>query len=42
LVAAHVESMALWPPGFALIPAVFSVLGAGIAEVSTKKFRRLA
>lgn len=42
LVFARLESLGLVPPGFALIPAVFSLLGAGIAEVSTKEFPRLA
>jgi hypothetical protein len=42
LVSARLESLGLVPPGFALIPAVFSLLGAGIAEVSAKKFCRLA
>jgi hypothetical protein len=42
LVSARLESLGLVPPGFALIPATFSLLGAGIAEVSTKKFHRLA
>jgi hypothetical protein len=37
----RLESLGLVPPGFVLIPAAFSMLGAGIAEVSTKKFRRL-
>jgi len=42
LASARVESLGIVPPGFALTPAAFSLLGAGIAEVSTKKFRRLA
>jgi len=42
LVSARVESLGIVPPGFALIPAAFSLLGAGIAEVSTRKFGRLA
>jgi hypothetical protein len=42
LASARLESLGLVPPGFALIPAAFSLLGAGIAEVSTKRFRRLA
>ena len=42
LVSARLESLGLVPPGFALIPATFSLLGAGIADVSTKKFHRLA
>jgi hypothetical protein len=42
LVSARLESLGLVPPGFALIPAAFSLLGAGIAEVSTKKFLPLA
>jgi hypothetical protein len=40
-VSDRLESMGLVPPGFVIIPAAFSLLGAGIAEVSTKKFRRL-
>ena len=39
LVSARVESLGIVPPGFAVIPAAFSLLGAGIAEVSTKKSR---
>lgn len=39
LAFARLESMGLVPPGFAIIPAALSVLGAGIAEVDTKKFR---
>jgi hypothetical protein len=39
LVFARVESLGVVPPGFGLIPAVFSLLGAGIAEVGTRKFR---
>jgi len=35
-VSDRLESMGLVPPGFVLIPAAFSLLGAGIAEVSTK------
>jgi hypothetical protein len=42
LVSVRLESLGLVPPGFALIPAAFSLLGAGIAEVSNKKFRRPA
>jgi hypothetical protein len=42
LVSARLESLGIVPPGFGLVPAAFSLLGAGIAEVSTKKFRRLA
>ena len=42
LVSARLESLGLVPPGFVVIPAACSLLGAGIAEVSTKKFRRLA
>ncbi len=38
----RLELLGLVPPGFAVIPAVFSLLGAGIAEVCTKKFGRLA
>jgi hypothetical protein len=41
-VSARVESLGLVPPGFGLIPAAFSLLGVVIAEVSTKKFRRIA
>jgi hypothetical protein len=40
-VSGRLESMGLVPPGFVLTPTVFSLLGAGIAEVSTKKFRHL-
>jgi hypothetical protein len=40
--ATRLESLGLVPPGFALIPAAFSLLGAGIADVTTKKFHRLA
>jgi hypothetical protein len=36
LVSTRLESLGLAPPGFAIIPAAFSLLGAGIAEVSTK------
>lgn len=42
LVAVRVESLGLWPPGFVLVPAVFSLLGAGIAEVNTRKYLHLA
>jgi hypothetical protein len=42
LVAARLESLGVVPPGFALMPAVFSLLGAGIAEVSADKIRRPA
>jgi hypothetical protein len=42
LVSTRLESLGLVPPGFVSIPAAFSLLGAGIAEVSTKKFRRVA
>ena len=41
-VSGRLESLGLVPPEFALIPAAFSLLGAGIAEGSTKKFGRLA
>ena len=41
-ISVRVESLGLVPPGFGIVPAAFSLLGAGIAEVSTKKFRRLA
>jgi hypothetical protein len=40
-VSDRLESLALVPPGFWLIPAAFSLLGAAIAEVSSKKMRRL-
>jgi hypothetical protein len=42
LVSARVESLGIVPPGFAVIPAAFSLLGAGIAELSTKKTGHLA
>jgi hypothetical protein len=42
LVSARLESLGIVAPGFGLIPAAFSLLGAGIAEVSPKKCRRLA
>lgn len=42
LVASRLESMALIPPGFAVMPALFSLLGAGIAELSEKELPRLA
>ena len=42
LVSARLESLGLVPPGFVLIPAAFSLLGAGASDVSTMKFRRLA
>ena len=42
LAFARVESLGIVSPGFAVIPAAFSLLGAGIAEVSTKKSGRLA
>jgi hypothetical protein len=41
LVAARLEGLGIVPPGFGLIPAVFSLLGVGIAEV-INKFHRLA
>jgi hypothetical protein len=37
LVSDRLESMGLVPPGFVIIPAAFSLLGAGIAEVSSRK-----
>jgi hypothetical protein len=37
LVSDRLESMGLVPPGFVIIPAAFSLLGAAIAEVSTRK-----
>jgi hypothetical protein len=40
LLSTRLESLGLVPPGFALIPAAFSLLGTGIAEVTTKKFSR--
>jgi hypothetical protein len=40
-VSARVESLGIAPPAFVVIPAAFSLLGAGIAEVSTKTFGRL-
>jgi hypothetical protein len=40
--SARLESLGLVPPEFALIPAAFSLLGAGIAEVSTRTFGRMA
>jgi len=39
LVFARLESLGIEPPGFGLIPAAFSLLGAGIAEIGTKKSR---
>lgn len=39
LVSARLESLGIVPPGFGLVPAVFSLLGAGIAEVSAKRSR---
>jgi hypothetical protein len=39
--SARLESLGIVPPGFGLVPAAFSLLGAGIAEASTKTFRRL-
>ncbi len=42
LASASLESLGIVPPGFGVIPAVVSLLGAGITEVGTKKFRRLA
>ena len=40
--SAHLESVGIVPPGFGVVPAVLSLLGAGIAEVSTRKFPPLA
>jgi hypothetical protein len=34
--SARLESLGIVPPGFGLVPAAFSLLGAGIAEVSAK------
>jgi hypothetical protein len=42
LASVRLESLGIVPPGFVLIPAAFSLLGAGIAEVSTRKFRHLS
>lgn len=42
LVSGRLESMGLVPPGFVLMPAIFSLIGAGIAEVCSKEYRRLA
>jgi hypothetical protein len=42
LVSTRLESLGIVPPAFGLIPAVFSLLGAGIAEARTRKFRHLA
>lgn len=42
LASTRLESMGIVPPGFGVLPAAFSLLGAGIGEVSNKKFRRLA
>jgi hypothetical protein len=42
LVSARLESLGIVPPGFVVIPAAFSLLGFGIAEVSSKKFGRPA
>ena len=42
MVATGLESMALVPPGFVVIPAVCSLLGAGMAEFNSKEFPRLA
>ena len=42
LASARLESLGLVPPGFGVIPAVLSLLAAGVAEVGTKKFRHLA
>jgi hypothetical protein len=39
LVSARLESLGIVPPGFGLVPAAFSLLGAGIADVSTKTSR---
>ena len=41
-ISARLETLGIVPPGFGAIPAVFSLLGAGIAEVSSKKLRRPA
>jgi hypothetical protein len=42
LVSARLESLGIVPPGFVVIPAAFSLLGFGIAEVSSEKFGRPA
>jgi len=41
-VSDRLESLGVVPPGLVLIPAAFSLLGAGIAEVGAKKYGRLA
>jgi len=38
----RLESLGIVPPGFGVIPAALSLMGAGIAEVSNKKFRHVA
>lgn len=38
MASARLESMGIVPPGFAVIPAAVSLLGAGIAEVNTRRF----
>ncbi len=40
--SAHWEGLGLLLLSFSIIPAAFLLLGAGVAEVSTKKFERLA
>lgn len=42
LVSGRLESMGIVPPGFVLMPAAFSLIGAGIAEVCSREYRRLA
>ncbi len=42
IISDRLESLGVVPPGFGFIPAIFSLLGAGIAEVGTKKYGRLA
>jgi len=39
LASARLESLGIVPPGFGLVPAAFSLLGAGIAEVTAKTSR---
>lgn len=41
-ISGRLESLGIVPPGFAVIPAAFSLLGAGIAEISNRKYGRLA
>lgn len=41
-VATRLEALGLVPPVFGIVPAAFSLLGAGVAEVSVRKFCGLA